>query len=148
MADAGVVEKGTARAQRPIKVLIIDDEPDIVETLAHLFRNAGGFAVEKAFDGQAGWEKVRTFRPDVVLLDLVMPNTDGWEFCRKLRGDPETRHLPVVMMTACAGPEIESYAHAEGIHRVLFKPFALRGLVETLLGALPLRRAKAGPLPA
>ncbi len=122
---------------RQIRVLIIDDEPDLVATLSMRFAALGAFAVETALDGEAGLGKVKDFRPDVVLLDQVMPAVDGWEVCRRLRADPATLHLPVVMMTAHPAAETEAMAAAAGIHRVLFKPFDIHKLVETLLDALP-----------
>ena len=122
---------------RPIRVLIIDDEPDLVATLSMRFASLGAFAVETALDGQAGLRKAKDFRPDVVLLDLVMPNLDGWEVCRRLRADPQTLNIPVVMMTAHPAAETEAMADTAGIHRVLIKPFDIHKLVEILLEALP-----------
>ncbi|MBI3552156.1 MAG: response regulator [Elusimicrobia bacterium] len=122
---------------RPIKVLIIDDEPDIVEALCLRFSKAGSFCVETAFSGPSGLAKVKTFKPDVVLLDLVMPETDGWEVCKLLRADPATENLPVVMMTAQDGAATKERAREARIHRVLVKPLDLGALVETLRNALP-----------
>ncbi len=95
--------------------------------------------METAFDGADGLIKVKAFRPDVVLLDLVMPKVDGWEVCRRLRADPSTVNLPIVVMTGKRGAAIEAGAHPEGLHRVLLKPFDLGGLVKSLLNALPAR---------
>lgn len=74
-----------AAATKPIKLLIIDDDQDIVEILCLCFKKDGSFAVETALDGAEGLAKAKSFKPDVVLLDVVMPRTDGWEVCRRLR---------------------------------------------------------------
>ena len=127
----------TSTQRRPIRLLIIDDERDLVEILSLRFAATGAFSVETAPDGRVGLGKVKTFRPDLILLDILMPNMDGWEFCRKLREDPATRSLPVVVMTAVQGLETEALARAAGIHRVLMKPFVDRDIVSLLLEALP-----------
>lgn len=133
------MKTAAARAPRQIKVLIIDDERDLVEMLSLRFASTGAFRVETAFDGDDGLEKVKAFRPDVVLLDLVMPKVDGWEVCRRLRADPSTANLPVVMMTGKSGIAPMSGPHPAGVHRVLLKPFDLADIVKTLLNAVPRR---------
>ena len=122
---------------RAVKVLIIDDEKDLVELLAFRLRSSGRFEVETAYDGDAGLDKVDSFVPDIVLLDLLMPTMDGWEVCRLLRSSPETKSLPVVMMTAVRSSVAEEQAERLGIRRVVFKPFDDRKLVGLLLDALP-----------
>ena len=132
-----LVHNMAATASRPVKVLIIDDEPDIVEALCLRFKREASFTVETALSGADGLKKVKSFRPDVILLDLGMPVTDGWEVCRRLRADPETLNIPVVMMTAQDGAEEDAKARNAGIHRVLVKPLDLGKLVDSLRNALP-----------
>ncbi len=122
---------------RPIKLLIIDDDQDIVEILLLRFRKEGAFAVETALDGTDGLAKARVFEPDVVLLDVVMPRTDGWEVCRRLRSDPATAHIPIVAMTAQDGAADHARAREAQVCRVLTKPFDLGALVDTLRKAVP-----------
>jgi len=126
-----------ATASRPVKVLIIDDEPDIVEALCMRFKREHAFTVETALSGPDGLEKVKSFRPDVILLDLVMPVLDGWEVCRRLRVDTLTENIPVVMMTAQDGATADAKERDAGIHRVLVKPLDLGKLVDSLRNALP-----------
>jgi DNA-binding response OmpR family regulator len=118
---------------KQIRLLIVDDEPDLVETLALRFRASGTFAVETASDGEKGLAKAAEFQPDVILLDLVMPNADGWEVCRRLRENPRTESLPVVMMTAHSTVETEDRAREAGVKRLFFKPFDYGELLKSLL---------------
>ena len=124
-----------AESERPVRLLIIDDDADIVEILCLRFRRDGAFQVEAARDGEAGLEKARTFRPDVVLLDVVMPRTDGWEVCRRLRQDPATAKTSVVAMTAQDGAADRARARGARVHSVLTKPFDLGSLLKTVLAA-------------
>ncbi|MCM2305147.1 MAG: response regulator, partial [Elusimicrobia bacterium] len=82
------------------RVLIVDDESDLTEALAIRLSSGWGFTVAVAHDGDEGLRKASAFRPDMILLDIAMPNVDGWEMCRRLRDDPETRAIPIVVMTA------------------------------------------------
>ncbi len=115
------------------KLLIIDDEADLVEALALRFM-ASGFDVETAPDGLAGLDRAHRRRPDVVLLDVAMPGMSGWDVCRRLKADPETRGTPVLIMTAAMLRGSEEAARAAGADGVVKKPFDDRGLVETVRG--------------
>lgn len=86
------------------KLLIVDDEPDIVEFLSdHL--NAQGYVIITATNGQQSLHLTETERPDLILLDVIMPGMDGYEVCRRIRDNPTTTLLPVVMMTGIAPQE-------------------------------------------
>lgn len=130
-------EQDEGRVSRKVKVLIVDDERDFVEFLFLRIQGSGPFAVETAFGGEEGLEKAVSFRPDVILLDLLMPNVDGWEMCRRLRSSPLTRSIPVVVMTAVRPGEAKAKARELGIHSILFKPMDYRNLIELLRNALP-----------
>ncbi len=117
---------------RKIKVLIVDDERELVEVLAFRFQSTGAFSVETAQDGLSALRKVSSFKPDVVLLDLLMPVMDGWEFCRRLRENPATRRLPVIVMTAAQSGEAEERARQAGVCQVVFKPFDDHRLVQLM----------------
>lgn len=80
-------------------ILIVDDEPDIVTTWRMRLENMG-FIVHTAVDGQEGLEKMISVRPDIVLLDVVMPKLDGIELCRILKNDTITSQIPIIMLTA------------------------------------------------
>ncbi|MDQ3699917.1 MAG: response regulator, partial [Chloroflexota bacterium] len=80
----------------PSTILAVDDEKHIVQ-LIKLYLTNEGFRVETAADGQEALEKARRLRPDLVILDLMMPRIDGWEVCRRLRKES---NVPVIMLTA------------------------------------------------
>ena len=122
------METSSAAAKR---VLIIDDEVDMLEVLMLRLRVAC-FGVETANEGEAGLAKAVTFKPDVVLLDIAMPGIDGYEVCRRLRAGPETRNIPVVMLTALGGPGTVEQGLEAGAAAVLFKPFIGQELVDAL----------------
>ncbi|MBI5200520.1 MAG: response regulator [Elusimicrobia bacterium] len=113
------------------RLLIIDDEADLVEALAMRF-SVSGFDVETAPDGPAGLESAHRRRPDVVLLDVAMPGMSGWDVCRRLKSDPETKGTPVLIMTAAMLRGSEEAARAAGADGVVKKPFDDRRLVETV----------------
>src|ERR1041384_554017 len=81
------------------KVLLIDDDPIIVAMYRKTFE-ARGFEVQSANDGEEGFQAIGTFHPDVVLLDLNMPNVSGPEWLRRIRSLPALKDLPVVVLTA------------------------------------------------
>lgn len=83
-----------------VKVLMADDEPDVLMIMAKKLREHG-FDVIEATDGEDAWDKIRIERPDIVLLDLVMPGMDGFEVLKKLRQDPpDSKWRPVIIVSA------------------------------------------------
>jgi len=80
------------------KVLLIDDDRDMV-LATKMFVEAGGFIVDTAYDGEEGLKKVKTFKPDLIVLDVMMPGTNGWDVCADIKEDRESRHIPVIMLT-------------------------------------------------
>lgn len=96
-------------------VLVVDDDPDLVETLAMMLESKG-CEVGRAYDGIEGEESIRERRPDVVVLDIMMPRKDGYVLCAELKADEETRDIPVILLTA-VGEAVPSttYTHADGM---------------------------------
>jgi len=96
-------------------VLVVDDEPDIVETVA-LMLESKGCEVGRAYDGIEAEESIKARRPDLVVLDVMMPRKDGYVLCAELKADEGTRDIPVVLLTA-VGDQVTSsrYTHAEGM---------------------------------
>lgn len=116
---------------RPV-VACIEDQPDIVE-LIELILKRKNFAVLKAYDGDEGLEMVRRHKPDVILLDLMMPGLDGWKFHAAVREDPELSHIPVIYVTARASAEERLRAlEEEGAAAYIIKPFSPRELVQII----------------
>ena len=119
------------------RVLIADDEPNIVASLEFLMEQAG-FEVKLAANGQEALELVASFRPDLVLLDVMMPVKNGYEVCQILKSDPATRAVKVVMLSA-KGRDVEVAKGIElGADAYVTKPFSTRDLVaqiRDMLGA-------------
>lgn len=114
------------------RVLIVDDEEDLVDMLALRLESTGLFEVERAHDGVAGLERAHRSRPDVVLLDNIMPGIDGWEVCRRLRADPESRNAAVVIMTAGAPTESQRKAREVAADALILKPYDQAEVIQTL----------------
>ena len=118
------------------KVLIVDDEPNIVASLEYLMGKAG-YEVAVARDGDEALAAVDAFRPDLVLLDVMMPRQSGYEVCRKMRDRPDLRAIRIVMLSA-KGREAEvSKGLSVGADAYVTKPFSNRELmaqVAELLG--------------
>ncbi|HKQ70966.1 MAG TPA: response regulator [Polyangiaceae bacterium] len=110
------------------KLLVVEDETDIVRTLEYNFRQAG-FEVFTATSGREGLRLAGAKSPDLVLLDLMLPDIQGVEVCRQLRGDPKTRATPVIILTA-RGEEVDRVVGFEiGADDYVTKPFSVRELI-------------------
>jgi two-component system phosphate regulon response regulator PhoB len=110
------------------KVLVVDDEPDALELLRFNF-TAAGFDVYTAEDGASALKKTRQILPDLLLLDLMLPEIDGMEVCRMVRREDATRDIPIIMVTAKTS-EIDRILGLElGADDYVTKPFSPRELV-------------------
>jgi len=110
------------------KILVVDDEPEAVELVEFNLKQAG-FSVTTAADGAEALNKARSSPPDLVVLDLMLPEINGLEVCKMLRRDPATSNLPVIMLTAKAA-EIDRVLGLElGADDYITKPFSPRELV-------------------
>lgn len=110
------------------KVLIVDDEPNIAISVDFLMRREG-FEVLVAHDGEEGLARIRDDRPDLVVLDVMMPKLDGFEVCRAVRADPTLAGVRILMLTAKGrAAEIEK-GLSLGADAYIPKPFATRELV-------------------
>jgi DNA-binding response OmpR family regulator len=110
------------------RVLIAEDEESIVASLEFLMRQCG-FETRVARDGEQAIACLAEFRPDLVLLDLMLPRRSGFEVCRAIRGDPALASARVLMLTAKGGSGDEARGMAAGADDYLTKPFATRELV-------------------
>lgn len=107
------------------KVLVVDDEQDFSDLVREYLSVKGGFEVEVADSGfQAGFTVAR-FKPDLILMDLMMPDMDGFEVHRTLRDDPETRHIPVIACTAYRDPVVDARVREERFDGFVEKPLEL-----------------------
>lgn len=110
------------------KILVVDDEPDAVELAAFNLR-AAGYEVATAADGNEALKKARSILPQLIVLDLMLPEVDGLEVCKILRRDPATQAIPILMLTAKAA-EIDRVLGLElGADDYVTKPFSVRELV-------------------
>ena len=117
------------------KILVVEDEPDIRELIRYNLEQAG-FRVVEAEDGETALHKVRSEQPALVVLDLMLPESDGLEICRILRGERETAALPIVMLTAKAA-EVDRVLGLEfGADDYITKPFSPRELVARVRAVL------------
>ena len=106
------------------RVLVVDDDRQLNGMLVELLRARGeNVAVDSAFDGFEAGSKVQSFRPHVVLLDIMMPGLDGFEVCRQLKSDVTTVHIKVVAMTGHYSPATAQRILAAGADQFLRKPF-------------------------
>lgn len=106
----------------PLKVLVCDDERHIVR-LIQVNLERQGYTVVTAFDGKEGLEKVRSEKPDLMVLDVMMPYMDGFEVLKTLRREPEYESLPVIMLTAKAQDKDVFEGYHYGADMYLTKPF-------------------------
>ena len=114
------------------KVVCIEDEQEMIE-LVKLILSQHGFEVIGAVGGQEGLDKVAEIRPDLVLLDLMMPGIDGWHVYQKLRANPDLRDIPVIMVTAKA-QSIDKVLglHIARVNDYITKPFGPQELVQSV----------------
>ena len=120
------------------RVLVVDDVPVNVRLLEALLAPRG-YEVIAATDGRTALELVQSAKPDLVLLDVVMPGTDGYEVCRTLRGRDETAVLPVIMLTASDGAE-KTRAIEAGADDFIAKPFDRQELLTRVDSLLRIKR--------
>lgn len=121
-------------------ILVVDDDPDLVETVAMMLESKG-CEVGRAYDGVEGEESIKERRPDLVILDVMMPRKDGYVLCAELKAKEETREIPVVLLTA-VGEAVPTtkYTHADGMSTeaddYVSKPIDTEGLWNVVSGLL------------
>ena len=120
------------------RVLVVDDD-DVIRQLITVNLELEGFEVTTAVDGQDCLDKVKDARPDVITLDIMMPRLDGWEAAGRLRADPETADIKVVLLSARAQEADLARGSRIGVDAYLTKPFDPDELIETVrrLAGLP-----------
>ena len=136
-------EKGSVR---PAKVLIADDNPQILELL-EAYLEPLAVRVVLASDGQAAVAAVERERPDLILLDIMMPKRSGFEVCRSLKEDPRYRDIPIIMVTALNELGDIERARESGADDYLSKPVNKAQLLERVQSLLRLRYHKRPPGP-
>jgi CheY-like chemotaxis protein len=115
-------------------ILVVDDDPDLVEAVSMKLESKG-YPVAKAFDGVQAWDKIKEERPKLVILDVMMPNKNGYQVCDEIKQDPDYKDITVVLLTA-VGEAVTTtrYMHRDGITTLaddfIPKPIDLDKLME------------------
>jgi len=123
------------------KILIVDDEKDIVDLISYNLEKEG-FATAKAYDGETALRIVKTQKPDLIILDLMLPKMNGLDVCREIRRNPETAGVPIIMLTAKCD-EVDKIIGLEvGADDYVTKPFSVKELMARVRSIL--RRLKEG----
>ena len=122
------------------RILVVDDEPDFCSIVQGQLEKEG-YAVELAYNGVEGLEKIRSNPPDAVVLDVMMPEKDGYEVCKELKADEATAGIPVVLLTAVASHVTSTrYSHADGMSTeaddYIAKPASAEEICESIRGLL------------
>lgn len=133
---------GLKKKTEKIKVLVVDDEPNIVQTLQDRLE-MNEYIVSTAGDGREGLKKAQQEKPDVILLDVIMPVMDGHEMLEVLRKQPDCSDISVIMLTARSQTQDIARANACGIDDYIVKPFDLSELLEKIETVLENRKAMA-----
>ena len=120
-------------------VLIVDDEDHIVTSLSYVMKNAG-FEVSSASDGEQALEKISSIKPDLVILDVMMPKLDGFEVCKAVRADSSLNSVRIIILTA-KGRDTERQKGLElGADDYLTKPFSTRDILDRAKELLAVER--------
>jgi DNA-binding response OmpR family regulator len=109
------------------RILVVDDDPRLLHVVA-MYLSIEGYDVDTAPNGEEGLQHLEAQRPDLVILDVMMPGIDGLEACRRIKSNPETRQIPVVLFTALSRTDDVESGRAAGANRFINKPFSLIGL--------------------
>ena len=121
---------------KPKKILLVEDEPELAQLMKECLLE-GGYEILIAREGPEGLEKARTEKPDLILLDLMLPRLDGHRICGLLKKDRRFAHIPVIILTGKAHDEEARLAREMGAEAFFTKPFqseALLGKIRELLG--------------
>ncbi len=118
------------------KILVVDDEPNIVRSLTFVL-NKGGYDVSFAGDGEQAMAMIRASKPNILILDVMMPNKSGYDVCNEIKSDPDLRDIHVVMLTAKGREGDRETALSQGADEYISKPFSpikILARVKELLG--------------
>lgn len=128
------LETHSGDGARPTVILVVDDDPDILEALSEILE-VEGFEIRRARNGREALDRLDPGRPDLILLDLMMPVMDGWEFAQKLRAIPNLDPPPIIVLSA--DRNVASRAKDIGAVAYLGKPFELEDLLRLVHQTMP-----------
>jgi DNA-binding response OmpR family regulator len=118
------------------RILVVDDDPRLLH-IVQMYLAIEEFDVVTALNGEDGLREVESNKPDLVILDIMMPGMDGVEMCRRLRTNPDTAAIPVLMFSALSGDEDVERARHAGANHLITKPFNLVGLGSVVRSFFP-----------
>jgi DNA-binding response OmpR family regulator len=118
-----------------ITILVVEDEPDMLKAI-QLRLESIGFRVETALDGLEGLRKAREIRPNLIILDLMLPKMDGYRVCRMLKFDDKYRDIPIIMLTAKSTEQDKALGFDVGADSYITKPFRSKDLLEDIKNLL------------
>ena len=119
-------------ASSPGRILVVDDDPDLLATIKQGLQLLGGYEVIVAHEGIAGLEAFFATPVDCMIVDLSMPGLNGYQVIRALRGDAQTAQTPIIVLSALAQEEVEVIGVLSGADAYLYKPVSLRTLLDTV----------------
>jgi CheY-like chemotaxis protein len=122
-----------SKAQQGASILVVDDDPEILAMLSTRLQNRG-YAISSASDGHSALELATRDKPDLVLLDVMMPGKSGWEVARALKQDPSTQGIKIVMVTAIGAQVNEITSPIYGADAHIDKPFEFEQLEKVIAG--------------
>jgi len=129
------------------RILIVDNDPDTTHLVKVLLERTGHYLVLEENDAAAAHQSARNFRPDLILLDIVMPDTDGGEVAEEIEADPELQNTPIIFLTALVTrAETKSGLSIQG-HPFLAKPVSIPELINAIEEHLPMRAPSRVSLP-
>ena len=105
------------------KILVVDNEPNIVQSLAFVF-NREGFDAATAGDGVQAMSMIRDSKPNPLILDIMMPNKNGYEVCQEIKSDPELKDIQVLMLSSISNENSRRHAMSQGADDYINKPFS------------------------
>jgi DNA-binding response OmpR family regulator len=126
------------------RVLVVDDDPEVVDAVGEALQD-DGYRVETATDGASALKSVLEAPPDLIVLDVRMPNLNGWEFCEIVRRQSHTRDVPVLFLTACTDVRDQITAMQVGGSDHLPKPFRLEALRDKVRSLTREAKTQGGP---
>jgi len=122
MAEAAVSKK---------KILVVEDEQALL-TLQSMLLSIEGYTVEGVMDGQTALDVVETMKPDLILLDIMLPEVDGFQVCRQLKSNEATRHIPIIILTAKKSKEDLSMGEQVGADMYITKPYKTSMVIKAI----------------
>ena len=113
------------------KIMVVEDEQALL-TLQSMLLSVEGYAVEGVMDGQTALDLVETMMPDLILLDIMLPEIDGLEVCRQVKANEATRHIPIIILTAKKSKEDLIIGEQSGADMYITKPYKTSMVIEAI----------------